>query len=282
MARRRKRRSRKKRMFLRVMKSKTFWIIVLVFLMCAGLAYFLLLSDMFQVEEIEVFGNQKVNQEEVLQEIEPRIEKELKAGPFSLFSSRSIFLVGARPLERHIKHIFPRVGEVVVKRKLPSVLSLEIKERDSFVELCLLSGECYKADEQGVVFEKSADVKEETEGEVQVFQVKREELMVIVVKGFTKPDLGSEAIPPLYLAGASEIENKIKNSMQMEPRELSLEGEQLIVDVGKGFKIYFDLDKNVEEQLFNLELVLREKLSDQNLEELEYIDLRFGNRVYYK
>ncbi len=267
---------------MRVVKSKIFWVAVLILLICAGLAYFLLLSNIFQVEAIEIFGNQKVNEEEILQEVEPRINKELRVGPFSLFSSRSIFLTGSQSLKKHIKNTFPRIGEVVIKRRLPNTLSLEIMERESFAEICFLSGECYKADQQGVVFEKSADVKEEAETEVQVFQVKREELMVIVVKDSTGFELGSEAVPPLYLAGASEIEKEIKKSIQMEPRELSLEGGEMVVEVDKGFKIYFDLDKNVEEQLFNLELVLREKLSDQNLEELEYIDLRFGNRIYYK
>lgn len=279
---RRTRRSRKKRRFLKIIKSKIFWIIFFIFSTGLGLAYFLLLSDVFQIEEMKISGNKKVNEEEVLEAVEPRVKKELELGPFSLFSSRSIFLIGSRSLEQSVKQAFPRVGEVKVKKGLPNVLNLEIKERDSFAEICLLSGECYKTDEKGIVFEKSADVREEKEGDVQVFQVKREELMVIFVRGAAGFDLGTQAISPLYLAGASKIEQKIKSDLEMEPKELSLGGEKLIVDVNKGFKVYFNLDKNVEDQLFNLELVLREKLSDRELEELEYIDLRFGNRIYYK
>jgi len=48
----------------------------------------------------------------------------------------------------------------------------------------------------------------------------------------------------------------------------------------EGWKIYFEPKVGLREQVNNLFLVLREKFSDRT--KLEYIDLRFGNRVFYK
>ena len=50
----------------------------------------------------------------------------------------------------------------------------------------------------------------------------------------------------------------------------------------KNFKVIFSLDNNVEDQILNLDLVLKEKISQEDLVGLEYIDLRFGNKVYFK
>jgi len=46
------------------------------------------------------------------------------------------------------------------------------------------------------------------------------------------------------------------------------------------WKIYFDPNINLNEQINNLQLVIQEKISDRK--NLQYIDLRFGNRVFYK
>ena len=47
-----------------------------------------------------------------------------------------------------------------------------------------------------------------------------------------------------------------------------------------GFGILFDVSGNIETQYRNLEIVLDDQ--QQNLDNLEYIDLRFGDRVYFK
>lgn len=46
------------------------------------------------------------------------------------------------------------------------------------------------------------------------------------------------------------------------------------------WKIYFDPQGNIDEQINKLFSVLREKIVDQT--KLEYIDLRFGERIFYK
>ncbi len=281
MARRSTRRKRRGNIILKTLKSRVFWLFLLGVGILSGVCYLLFLSEVFQIEEIVVSGNEKVKEQSILEIVQPQIEKEFRLGPFFSFSTRSIFIARPPLLEQKIKKAFPRVGVVTVKRNLPDSLELKVGERRPFVEICVNSGECYRADEKGVVFEKSAGIKQESEEEVEVFQVKSEDL-IIVVEGPSEFELGKEAILPLYLAGTAQIKNRIASSALMEPVELSLNGKQLVVATDKGFKIYFDLDKDVEDQLFNLEMVVEKKISEEEMEGLEYIDLRFGNRVYYK
>ncbi|MCX7778800.1 MAG: cell division protein FtsQ/DivIB [Patescibacteria group bacterium] len=48
----------------------------------------------------------------------------------------------------------------------------------------------------------------------------------------------------------------------------------------ENWKIYFEPKENLSEQINNLALILREKIDDR--QKLEYIDLRFGHRIFYK
>ena len=50
----------------------------------------------------------------------------------------------------------------------------------------------------------------------------------------------------------------------------------------EGWEVYFNLEDGVSQQIFNLDIVLKEKISPEERENLEYVDLRFGNQIYYK
>lgn len=59
-----------------------------------------------------------------------------------------------------------------------------------------------------------------------------------------------------------------------------LTGGWMSVVTDRGYEIYFDVTGDVETQGKNLQRVLDEQ--QENLDDLEYIDLRFGDRVYLK
>lgn len=59
-----------------------------------------------------------------------------------------------------------------------------------------------------------------------------------------------------------------------------LAGKWVGVVTQSGYRILFDPSTNVDEQASRLEVLLKEKISDQN--KLEYIDLRFGDHIYFK
>ena len=54
------------------------------------------------------------------------------------------------------------------------------------------------------------------------------------------------------------------------------------VETLEGWDIYFNLKDKISSQVLNLGLVLKEKISSEARRNLEYVDLRFGNQVYYK
>ena len=47
-----------------------------------------------------------------------------------------------------------------------------------------------------------------------------------------------------------------------------------------GWRAHFDVNNDLDTSIANLKLILNDKIKDQS--KLEYIDLRFGNKVFYK
>lgn len=60
----------------------------------------------------------------------------------------------------------------------------------------------------------------------------------------------------------------------------SSDANWITATTGPGYDVLFDPDGNIEEQVNNLIVVLRESVGDPST--IQYIDLRFGDHIYYK
>lgn len=268
-------------MWLRTLKTKRFWIFVLFVLILGGLTYLVIFSNLFQVEEIQIKRNQKVKNQDILGIVEPKAERSLRAGSIKVFSSKSLFLINSRDMEEELLARFPQIGEVHIKRGLPRTLVVEVREREPFAEICQPSGECFVVDQEGVAFEKSAILKDEESG-LKVLEVKRQGLVLWLAQE-RDMRLGKQAIILDYLQAVDAVHRNLEQQLELGIDKITLaKDNRLNIKIEQGFKLYFNIDRNIENQLFNLGLVLEEKISAEELLGLEYIDLRFGNRVYYK
>jgi cell division septal protein FtsQ len=87
----------------------------------------------------------------------------------------------------------------------------------------------------------------------------------------------------------NEKENKktipqkpIISSSNLEEEYIQLEKTEIRVVTKDGFEIYFDIFfSDLDQQINTLRKILDQEIKDK-ISSLEYIDLRFGNRVYYK
>lgn len=269
LSRKRKFRIKKKKPFY---KKKGFWVFVLCFSVFAALFYFLLFAQTFQIKELQLSGNKKVSGEELREIVETEIETKV------IFSTKTIFLVNPSKIQKSVLEKFPQIAEAKTRRKLPNILILEIQERIPFANVCqvlpnfaseTLGGQdaeqCFKVDKNGIVFEEG---KEENA------------LTVYFPEGGIV--LGKSLVREKYLQSMMEIRKRLKENLEIEIEKFTLSGERLDAKTAQGFEIYFDLEGDVPDQLVNLELTLQEKISPEERGNLQYIDLRFGNRVYFK
>lgn len=255
MVRKRKRIKRKKPFY----KKKMFWLFVLVFLIIDGLFYVFVFSQIFQIKEIKISGSNVVANEILEKIVASGIEKKV------ILPTKAIFLADLSNVEKEILNKFPEIKRAQIKREFPNTLILTVEARDSFMVFCQDKENCFKVDEEGVVFEQGREANE----------------FFVFVPG-KQIILGEQVMAGEYLQSIKEIQASLNQDLKIETKEFWLLGDRLTVKTNDGYEIYFDLKADVLGQVFNLSQVLKEKIPPEQRGNLKYIDLRFGNRVYFK
>ncbi len=236
-----------------IVRSRFFWFSILIVLFLGGLFYLFFLSPVFQVKNIRISGNVKLPADKIERTIEENIPTRML-----FWKTRSIFLVNLGRIDRLITERFPRIKEATLRRDLPGTFVSQIKERVPAVDWCF-EEKCFYLDRKGIAF---AEREEETGIKIKTGSL----------NGFS---LGDSVIEEEKLQFLLIIEKEI----DLDVTEYLFEGDKLTVLIEE-WKIYFNLKEKIEDQLLNLKLVLEEKIPPENRKNLEYIDLRFGNRVF--
>jgi len=238
----------------------------------------------FSIERIEVNGTNDTRPELVRAFVATR----LWDGSLPFFSKSNIFLYPRAEIEAALKESFPRVENVEVSREslLASAIAVSIEERKAFARWCASSrtafmvestDSCFVLDSKGFVFAPAS-----TTPSFETQYVFEGSLPA------TSSPIGETYLPGRF-AGALALLERLGQS-GFSPENISVESEQdFTVELSprlpagrQGFEIRATFGTDVSSLVKNLELVLASEALRGKEGELEYIDLRFGNRVYYK
>jgi cell division septal protein FtsQ len=248
-------------------------LLTLSFFVCIGVAV-ALLSDFnnFSIENIKVEGNVSVDDSD----IETLVNKNLAGSYYLLFSRNSRYAYPREQIEKDILTVFPVVKSVFVS-EYSGVLTINITERKPSLLWCAGTPAdadklgCYFMDEEGFVFAPAprfsgdsflacygAIISTDPIGKYYLDSSSIRSIVAvrnalnnigISVRAFSVPDAYSREI---YLSSGGKVIYK--------PTQKTLNLISLIETLGKKTFVF---------------------RADQG-RELEYIDLRYGNKVYYK
>ncbi len=243
-------------------KKKTFFLcLILIFLFFLG--YFLLFSSFFQIREIKISGAEKIKEENIKNFLKLKTKKEIL-----FWKTNSVFLIKFKDLQKEILENFPKIESVSLKVDFPNVLEVLIKERKG-VALFFQENKFFLIDKSGIIFEKINN-----ENFPQFFVIEKDKK--------EKVNLGNEVIEKEIMEKILEIEKELR-SLNLEIEKVKIKSKERVnIKTKKGFEIYFSLKEKISDQIFYLDVVLKEKIPEEKLANLEYIDLRFGNRIYFK
>ena len=243
-------------------------VLVLIFAF-AGLARI----PYFKIKKVAIEGNATLGSEELMS----GVLGAMAGNYFFIFPKDNILLASSGKIETKILNDFPRVRSVLISKNLPDSLLIKIEERKSIALLCKDAppeGGCYFLDENGFAFEKSPYfsgnifIKFTDERENPTwksgFQVVSEEQF----KGLIA-----------FINSASGKDIKITDVILKKEGVYNLntqENWQIILSernnfASAGWRIAAD----------NLKIVLESQIKNRR-SELEYIDLRLANKVFYK
>ena len=246
-----------------IFRSHFFWLFILTLIFLGGIFYLLFLSPFFQVREIKISGNEKVSSEQILSQVQKKIEQKLL-----FFTTRSVLLVNSKQIKKEILENFPQITEVYFKRKFPAILELKIEERKP-IAIFNFKESYFFIDKKGVIF------KEVSEDKSSLPEIKDSLLT-------EKPKLGERVVEEELISKILKISSELEN-LKVKIVEVEIVSDEKInLKTSQDWKIYFDPKKDLNWQLRKLKAVLETEIPLESRQDLEYIELRFGDLAPFK
>lgn len=229
-----------------------------------GLAAFFFLPD-FQIKEIDVQGNKKISDEDITANILTVISGRY----FLIFPKDNIFIVSEEEIEQILTSVYPALEEIYLKKRFPAKLLVNVREREPIAVLCK-GQQCAFIDSSGYVFERAPYF---SGGVFLKFIDNREENKEIQFK--------SKFIDMEEYRKILEFKNKFSRT-GLETNEVVLEKDGVYRFItNEGWFVLLNDRSDLESPFDNFVLALNSEIKEKRAD-LEYIDLRFGNKVYYK
>ncbi|MFZ5559480.1 MAG: cell division protein FtsQ/DivIB [Patescibacteria group bacterium] len=221
------------------------------------LAYIFLFSSIFRIKEIQISGNKDTKTEEIKNNL----------------NYKNIFLATGSKIKNDLLKKFPQISELEVEKNLiKREIKIIIKEREEFGIVCQENTKnCFYIDKLGFIFKEAP----QTSGS-----------LVILIKDYSSRDykIGEKIFEENITNFIGETREFLISEINLQVLEfdnLSFPPDDLKVITNESWYILFNLQKQAQDQLSALKAVLEEKIKEAR-KDLEYVDLRIENRVYYK
>lgn len=243
-------------------------VFVLILLLFLIGTYILFFSPLFKIRAIEILGNREIKAEEIRNN----------------FSYKNIFLFTKERIKKDLIVKFPKISKLEIEKDfLKRKIDLKIEERKRRAIICQATetekageeesiGKCFYIDNQGVIFENAP----KTSGS-----------LILLIKDYSGENfsLRQDVFKKDFMNYILEIKNDLvleTNIKILDFRVFSHPVKDLEVMTREGWVIIFDLHRNIKNQILSLKAALNEEINKEEIENLEYIDLRIENRIYYK
>jgi len=262
--------SKRRTQGLKMLKGGVYVFLLFIFLLVVST--YVIFLDKLQIGNIVFRGLENIEEGEIRKNVEALLKERL----FFIFPKSNVFLAGGEEIENRLRKTFPRIDFIDINKDFfPPALFLDIKERSLWAIWCRvyseLAEECYYMDEEGIIFGRSPQFSG---------------TLITKIKDFSSTTSSLLSSPLL----AREL-HSIKVFKEGENAFQELRGLQFMFDERnrdsfeietlEGWRVILDSDADPEESLANLMLSLREQIKEQRIK-LDYIDLRLGNKIFYK
>lgn len=273
-------RRRKRKIFFR--KSS---LLLALFVIVVGGLIFLSWRPFLQIKDVNIAGINVLPENELNQEVEDTLGERY----ILVFPKRNIFLAPQRSLEKRLKSLYPRIETIDVSLDTKRVLNIVLTEREGQYLWCdgvSVSGsesesDCYYMDDRGKIFDKAPYF---SAGNIY-----------FSFYGTISDDIDGEILGERYLSVEEfmKLTSFIDSLDKMDIKSFACkeEGDDFILYLGvkKSPNMpYMSWRKNIDmahlksnvDSAFATEPFKTRYRDD--FASLEYIDLRFENKVYYK
>lgn len=225
-----KRRKKRNKKIKRILE-----IFLLLGLLVGGIA-FAMISPIFNIKDIQVLNNQQVSKETIISLSELKMEQ-------------NIFRFRKNGVSKKIKEN-AYIKEVILHRKLPNIVQIEVKEREHDYNVDYLGKYAY-IDKQGYILE----IAEEKKERVVLQGIVTPEEEVVAGKRLKEEDLKKleDVIKIMNAAKEYELENKITSIDIQDKNEYSIYLEE------EKKKVYLGNHTNLSNKILYVNAILKEE-----------------------
>ncbi|MFH2013772.1 MAG: hypothetical protein ABIJ17_02270 [Patescibacteria group bacterium] len=226
-------------------KDKKFRRIFLLIFLLILISFILFLSPLFKIKYVNV-DNQEIKDN---------------------FDYKNIFLFTNKKIKIDLLNKFPKIADIQIKKNyFKRSIELEIEQRERLGIVC--GDNCFYFDKTGFLFEDAP----RTSGS-----------LILLINYNSDLNIGKNIFNEKFINQILEIRDYLVIETFIKALNFNVEIfpiTEIKVATNEGWYALFDLERDIQKQLLSLKVVLQEKI--QHRENLEYIDLRIENRVYYK
>ncbi len=187
---------------------------------------------------------------------------------------KNILLIQTSGIEQRLLSQIPQIRDVHIIRTLPGTLKIIVQEKTPAL-LLLSNTKYYFVDTDGVAYEEAR--LDTLPGTVLPIVKNNDEQ--------AKATLGQRAVDRVFVEFVLEAQEKtpdISGAQVAEIRIPSLAAREVHFRFTNNWLVRFDTTRSLSTQLQVLRRLLDHTIPEKERNQLEYIDLRIPNRVYYK
>ena len=249
-------------------------IIILLIILLSGAIYFIFYSPYFSIRQIEISGLQKID----YNELRAVIDSHLASRRFLIFPQNNIFIFDEKSVEKEINERYA-LNYLKIEKRLPGFVSISVEEKMPAL-IWKTVEKFYLVDGDGVI------IREIREEEVSGYQANQPGAnMALVFDESNEITAVKEQIITRKKAEAVvDLQNNLARATGLQIVNFAManrEDSMIKCLTGEGWQIYFSPADDLNAQIQKLSVFLKEK-NQEDRRGLQYVDLRFEDRVYYK
>ena len=250
------------------------WFFILVTIIFIGVVvYLFIFSSLTRINDVQVNGVEKEQKEKITQAINKSLEGKVVNG---IMRSNYFFVNKSDIVNSILKN--KRIKEVVITKKFPQTINVDITLYDVLPVLCLddIHGECFIL-EDGIVKEKI-----NFDSEI----IKQNQYFVIVDEGHENVEIGEQIILPEYLEKIKYLGEELKYALSVEIKQpyiiLSKGSNEVKFFTDEDWYLLIDTTQDSDEIIDTIKLFFHKADLPSRRTDLEYLDMRFTDKIFYK
>lgn len=228
-----------------------------------SILYFLFLSPYFKIETININGLNNISKEK----FEQIVSDYQSSRKLLLFSRTNILIFLEKDLENKIGKSY-LLEDIEVIKHYPNQIDINILEKQAKITW-LTQNQCFHLDEEGTVIEYCED------NNIDFIKLKD--------SGNHDLQIADQAVNQdqiLYFIKLKELLSSQIDCVMFEFDKNKPQSITVVTD--KSFYLLINKDINLSEQVSRLFVLLESDDFKQEIDEIKYIDLRFGEKIYYQ